>query len=240
MFGLLPRVVAVLALLVTASAFQLWHDVNRYDAHGNECLYREKSDVVCSRLCVTDLSSCPTSLQPSCPDNQSFCADGECHDECTDDIQAQNPCHCSRSGSKLPSEAQNLVPCLTIPNVTIQQFHAWNSEEDIRIACGAEANITDQSKTVGVWDKNWIGGDIEAVWAECPAAPTPNYKYNESYWIATYAVNGALALLILVWSVYKGFAEQSVRAATLNKTSGADNKHPDSPGSAVYDQNRDK
>ncbi|KAJ2150961.1 hypothetical protein J3F82_003652, partial [Coemansia sp. RSA 637] len=240
MFGLLPRVVAVLALLVTASAFQLWHDVNRYDAHGNECLYREKSDVVCSRLCVTDLSSCPTSLQPSCPDNQSFCADGECHDECTDDIQAQNPCHCSRSGNKLPSEAQNLVPCLTIPSVTIQQFHAWNSEEDIRIACGAEANITDQSKTVGVWDKSWIGGDIEAVWAECPAAPTPNYKYNESYWIAAYAVNGALALLILVWSVYKGFAEQSVRAATLNKTSGADNKHSDSPGSAVYDQNRDK
>ncbi|KAJ2145020.1 hypothetical protein IW142_002835 [Coemansia sp. RSA 564] len=231
----LAKQAATFALFASVSASQLWHDVNRYDAHGNECLYREKSDVVCSRLCVTDLSSCPTSLQPSCPDNQSFCADGECHDECTDDIQAQNPCHCSRSGSKLPSEAQNLVPCLTIPNVTIQQFHAWNSEEDIRIACGAEANITDQSKTVGVWDKNWIGGDIEAVWAECPAAPTPNYKYNESYWIATYAVNGALALLILVWSVYKGFAEQSVRAATLNKTSGAENHRPGSQESIVAD-----
>ncbi|KAJ2122022.1 hypothetical protein IW147_003721, partial [Coemansia sp. RSA 720] len=230
----LVRQAVTFALFASVSANQLWHDVNRYDAHGNECLYREKSDVVCSRLCVTDLSSCPTSLQPSCPDSQSFCADGECHDECTEDIQAQNPCHCSRSGSKLPSEAQDLVPCLTIPNVTIQQFHAWNSEEDIRSACGAEANITDQSKTVGVWDKSWIGGDVMAVWAECPAAPTPNYKYNESYWIATYAVNGALVLLILVWSVYKGFAEQGVRAATSSKTSGAENRLG-SQGSIVAD-----
>ncbi|KAJ2358833.1 hypothetical protein GGF43_000550 [Coemansia sp. RSA 2618] len=233
MVGQLPRAVAALVLLSVVSGFQVWHDVNRYDAHGGECVYREKSDIVCSQLCVAELSSCPESLQPSCPDNQSFCADGKCHDDCTDDIQAQNPCHCSRSGGKLPSEARDLIPCMTIPNVTIQQFHAWNSQVDIRSACGAEANITDQSKTVGVWDKSWLGGDITAVWAECPAAPTPNYKYNESYWIATYAVNGALALLILAWSVYKGFAEQGVRAASASKPNGAEGKLADGPAEAT-------
>ncbi|KAJ2827433.1 hypothetical protein IWW50_001891, partial [Coemansia erecta] len=179
------------------------------------------------------------SLQPSCPDNQSFCADGKCHDECTDEIQAQNPCHCSRSGSKLPSEARDLIPCMTIPNVTIQQFHAWNSEADIRSACGAEANITDQSKTVGVWDKSWLGGDITAVWAECPADPVPNYKYNESYWIATYAVNGALVLLILAWSVYKGFAEQGMRAATSSNPSSTEGKLASGPGSIGADTDSD-
>ncbi|KAJ2368031.1 hypothetical protein H4S01_001815, partial [Coemansia sp. RSA 2610] len=224
-----------LALLSAATADQLWHDANRYDAHGNECVYREKTDVVCSQVCVAKLSSCPPSLRPSCPDGQSFCADGDCHDECTEEIQAQNPCHCSRSGGKLPSEAQDLIPCLAIPNVTIQQFHTWDSQNDIRNACGAEANITDQSKTVGVWGKSWLGDDIAAVWAECPAAPTPNYRYTESYWIAVYAVNGALALYIFVWSVYKGFAEQSVRAATLGKAGSARGKLASSMGSVDAD-----
>ncbi|KAJ2676100.1 hypothetical protein IWW42_000769 [Coemansia sp. RSA 1085] len=210
---ILYRATAIAQLVALAAAFQVWHDVNRYDAHGNECVYREKKDVVCSQLCVTKLDDCPASLQPDCLAGQSFCADGACHDKCTEDIQAKNPCHCSRAGNKLPAEAHDLVPCLSIPNVTIQQFHPWKSENDIRSACGREANITDQSTTVGVWGKTWIGGSVSALWAECPRAPAPNYTYGESYWIATYAVNGALAVLILVWSLYKGAAEQHVRAA---------------------------
>ncbi|KAJ2680493.1 hypothetical protein GGH99_005407, partial [Coemansia sp. RSA 1285] len=193
---------------------QLWHDVNRYDAHGNECKLREKKDIVCSRLCVTDTSNCPSSLQPSCPDGQTFCADGQCHSQCTDKIQANNPCHCKRSGRKLPDEAVDLVPCMTIPNVTIYGFRPWESKFDIRSACGSQAEIADQSKTVGVWGSSWIGDGIDSVWAECPAAPPPNYKYNESYWLATFSVNGALALFTLMWSVYKYWAERSIRSAT--------------------------
>ncbi|KAJ2761856.1 hypothetical protein IWQ57_005939, partial [Coemansia nantahalensis] len=84
---------------------------------------------------------------------------------------------------------------------------------DIREACGAAANITDQARTVGVWGSRWLGGDVSAVWAECPSPPAPNYSYSESYWLATFAVNGALALLIALWSVYKRWAERGLRAA---------------------------
>ncbi|KAJ2609345.1 hypothetical protein H4S08_004092 [Coemansia sp. RSA 1365] len=236
------RVAVVLATCLSiVSAHQLWHDVNRYDAHGNECKLREMRDVVCSRLCVADLDNCPASLQPSCPNGQTFCADGECHDECTDAIQAQNPCHCSRSGGKLPSEAKTLIPCTAIANVTIHEFHPWNSKVDIREACGAEANITDQSSRVGVWDSTWLGGEITAVWAECPAAPAPNYTYAEGYWLATFAVNGALAALLALWTTYKRWAERGIRAAAaINPDSVegilAANASPDNPGNGIKNE----
>ncbi|KAJ2760157.1 hypothetical protein IWQ57_006375, partial [Coemansia nantahalensis] len=85
----LARAAAVAAVAGGVAGNQLWHDVNRYDAHGHECRLRDKQ-TSCSPLCVDSLSSCPEALQPSCPDGQSFCADGACHDECTPDIQAQN------------------------------------------------------------------------------------------------------------------------------------------------------
>ncbi|KAJ1722042.1 hypothetical protein LPJ53_003510 [Coemansia erecta] len=192
---------------------QLWHDVNRYDAHGNECKLREMTGIACSRLCVQTLDSCPSSLQPSCPTGQQFCADGQCHSECTADMQAQNPCHCSRSGKKLPAPAVDLIPCAASPsNITINEFHPWSSKVDIRNACGQTVGIDDQAATVGVWGSVWAGGSVTGVWAECPPAPAPNYRYDESYWVATYAVNGALALLIGVWTAFKAFAERKVRS----------------------------
>ncbi|KAJ2882775.1 hypothetical protein FB639_002316, partial [Coemansia asiatica] len=183
------------------------------------------SGVVCSQLCVQSLDSCPESLQPDCPAGQSFCADGQCHDECTDVIQALNPCHCSRSGKKLPQQAVDLIPCMLSPNVTIHELRPWRINEDTRSTCGDAVGIADQSRTVGVWGKTWIGGDITALWAECPAAPTPNYKYDESYWVATFAVNGALALLIAIWSAYKSFAERKMRSwSAENKLVDSNNK----------------
>ncbi|KAJ2377044.1 hypothetical protein IW150_001618, partial [Coemansia sp. RSA 2607] len=183
---------------------QLWHDVNRYDVHGNECKLREMTGIKCSWLCVQSLDRCPTSLQPSCPSGQQFCADGQCHSECTDSVQAQNPCHCSRTGKKLPAQASLLVPCAASPsNITVREFHAWNSKADIRSACGAAVGVVDQAATVGVWGERWVGGGVTGVWAECPPAPAPNYRYDESYWVAAYAVNGALALMIGVWAAVK-------------------------------------
>ncbi|KAJ2721012.1 hypothetical protein GGI07_004251 [Coemansia sp. Benny D115] len=211
---LLPRA-AILFSLISAKVLgiQLWHDVNRYDENGNECKLREMSGIVCSQLCVENLDSCPESLQPQCPDGQQFCADGACHAECTAEIQALNPCHCSRTGKKLPSRATKLIPCLGSPNVTIREFHPWKPEVDIRRACGDAVGIADQSQSVGVWGKTWVEGDISAVWAECPAPPNPNYTYSESYWLATFAVNGALAVLLGVWALYKRWAERRMRSS---------------------------
>ncbi|KAJ2458779.1 hypothetical protein GGF42_001860 [Coemansia sp. RSA 2424] len=218
---------------------QLWHDVNRYDARGNECKLRILRDVVCKPLCVADLARCPASLQPSCPDDQSFCADGKCHAECTGAIQALNPCHCSRSGDQLPGAARDLVPCMAIPNVTIQQFRPWDAKSDIRNACGARAGIADQSESVAVWGAGWPSGDTTAVWAECPAAPHPNYTYRESYWLATFAVNGALALLLGLWAANKRWAERKVRSAagaattyTLNGAEAKRSGNPEAKGAA--------
>ncbi|KAJ2865056.1 hypothetical protein GGH94_002461, partial [Coemansia aciculifera] len=208
---------------------QLWHDVNRYDAHGNECKLREVSGIVCKPLCVSDLARCPESLQPSCPDGQSFCADGACHAECTDVIQSLNPCHCSRTGDQLPSAARNLVPCMAIPNVTIEHFRPWDATSDLRRACGAKAGIVDQSKTIAIWGSGWAGGDITGVWAECPAAPNPKFTFRESYWVATFAVNGALALLLSLWGVNKRWAERKVRKAATYTLNGAEAKRSGNP-----------
>lgn len=211
---------ALSAIAPVAKADQLWHDVNRYDAHGNECKLREMKDRPCSPLCVTDLSHCPSDLQPSCPTGQSFCADGACHNECTDDMQANNPCHCQRSGSQLPGEADKLVPCMAIGNVTIHEFHPWKAKQDLRDACAAKAHIKDQSDTVGVWGESWIGGGVTAVWAECPNPPVPNYTFTESYWVATFAVNGALVLMIGLWALYKWWAERKIHSATSTAFNG--------------------
>ncbi|KAJ2156033.1 hypothetical protein GGF46_005456 [Coemansia sp. RSA 552] len=232
------RAGAALALLSTVTTGeQVWHDVNRYDAHGNECTLREKSGIVCSRVCVARLSDCPPALVPSCPTGQAWCSNGECRDECSDALE--NPCHCSRSGDKLPSEARDLWPCASQPNVTITQFHPWKSELDIRSACGTEAEAEDQSRTVGVWGDTWLGGDITAIWAECPDPPTPNFKYTESYWIATYAVNGTLFLMIALWSSYKGWAERGIRA-TVRGGKGQQSKQDDSEKLSVGEETAEK
>ncbi|KAJ1956464.1 hypothetical protein EC988_001337, partial [Linderina pennispora] len=191
-----------------ATANQLWHQVNRYDENGAECPLRQAYNQTCYSLCVSDLSKCPDNVRPACPEGQSFCADGNCHDECTAEINAANPCFCKQKPSKIPSEALALVPCGPIPKVNITQFHPWDPKPDIRNRCGQWAGITDQSLSVGIWGSRWATGDMIGVWADCPAAPHANYKYNEGYWIATFAVNGALAFIIGMWSLYKRWAER--------------------------------
>ncbi|KAJ2416369.1 hypothetical protein GGI10_001031 [Coemansia sp. RSA 2530] len=225
---------AIVAALGAQSVcgFQLWHDVNRYDAYGNECKLREVRGIKCKPLCVNDLARCPESLQPSCPDGESFCADGACHPQCTDAIQSLNPCHCSRTGEQLPSAARGLVPCMSLTNVTIQQFRPWDANSDIRRACGAKAGIVDQSETVAVWGNGWPGGDVTAVWAECPPAPNPKFTFRESYWVATFSVNGALVLLLILWSLNKCWAERNVRkasAATTYTLNGSEAKRSGNP-----------
>ncbi|KAI7823668.1 hypothetical protein BX661DRAFT_186205 [Kickxella alabastrina] len=212
-----PVVLGLFARAVLGT--QLWHQVNRYDADGNECRLRGISGMACSQLCVQSLGSCPQPLRPECPLSQKFCADGNCHDECTAEIQANNPCHCLRSGKDLPGQATGLIPCLGSPKVTIQEFHPWNSKVDIREACGNAVGISNQSSSVAVWGSGWVGGVVEAVWAECPPAPAPSYKFNESYWLATFAVNGALALMIAVWAMYKVWAERLVRSTKYKLSS---------------------
>ncbi|ORX65480.1 hypothetical protein DL89DRAFT_325643 [Linderina pennispora] len=193
-----------------ATANQLWHQVNRYDENGAECPLRQAYNQTCYSLCVSDLSKCPDNVRPACPEGQSFCADGHCHDECTAKINAANPCFCLQKPSKIPSEALSLVPCGPIPKVNITQFHPWDPKPDIRNRCGEWAGITDQSQSVSIWGSMWATGDMIGVWADCPAPPHANYKYNEGYWIATFAVNGALAFIIGVWSLYKRWAERGV------------------------------
>ncbi|KAJ2877749.1 hypothetical protein H4R27_006089, partial [Coemansia aciculifera] len=118
---------------------------------------------------------------------------------------------------------------MAIPNVTIQQFRPWDATSDLRRACGAKAGIVDQSKTIAIWGSGWAGGDITGVWAECPAAPNPKFTFRESYWVATFAVNGALALLLSLWGVNKRWAERKVRKAATYTLNGAEAKRSGNP-----------
>ncbi|KAJ1916122.1 hypothetical protein H4219_003958 [Mycoemilia scoparia] len=194
--------------LPPASANNNWSTVNQVDEKGNACPLDDKPDVVCPAVCVTQLSDCPQSLVPSCPNNQEFCADGQCHDQCTDDLQAKNPCHCERSGKKLPDQAIALIPCMSIGNVTIHQYKSWDKKAQTFETCAGEANIANTGD-IGVWGTDW---DSSVIWAQCPKAPQKMYSFDEKMWIAVFSIIGIVAFLSFAWTLLKLFLERKVRA----------------------------
>ncbi|KAJ1676919.1 hypothetical protein EV182_007243, partial [Spiromyces aspiralis] len=213
--------------------------INQVDQNGNTCPLKDKSDVECPAICVRSLSNCPTSLAPSCPDDQVFCADGQCHDRCTDETQANNPCHCQRSGKHLPSQTVDLVPCAAISNVTIHQYKSWIKDQQTFQACAAEANIGEPA-SIGIWkDKDW---DKPLIWAQCPDPPQAMYEFNESMWKGIFSIIAIVGFLIISWTLFKLFIERNVRAYYRNARIGGKhdelvNKTTDNEKLDIYTSN---
>ncbi|KAJ1679407.1 hypothetical protein EV182_002115, partial [Spiromyces aspiralis] len=182
---------------------------NRVDQNGNACPLKDQPDVECPAICVRSLSDCPASLAPSCLDGQVFCADGRCHDQCTDETQANNPCHCQRSGKHLPSQAVDLVPCAAIPNVTIHQYKSWEKQQQTRDTCAVEVDINDPA-SIGIWKNEDWGKSL--IWAQCPSPPQVIYTFREIMWIVFFFFFCGVSVFIILWSLFKALKESEVRA----------------------------
>ncbi|KAI8322796.1 hypothetical protein GQ54DRAFT_131211 [Martensiomyces pterosporus] len=217
-----PRSIGATAALLplffaSAAAKPLWNTVNRWAADGSSCPPELNQVRSCPAICVYDLGSCPQ--QVSCPSNQQLCHDGLCHSECTDEINAANPCYCGWKHSKLPSAAIDLVPCPILGNVTIAELYSWEAKKEIRDACAAKADISNQSD-FGTWGTHWprhtaSGSGPLGVWSECPKQPQTMYSFHEPMWIAVFTVLFGYVGLLGIWYSFKRISEESIRRGWL-------------------------
>ncbi|KAJ2548842.1 hypothetical protein EV175_004672, partial [Coemansia sp. RSA 1933] len=160
----------------------------------------------CPAICVYDIGNCPQ--QANCPDSQQLCHDGQCHDECTDEINSNNPCFCGWKTKNIPSAASTLIPCPLLSNVTIAKLYHWEEKTQVLDACIAEANISNPSD-FGIWKDNWprhgtSGSGYVGVWAECPdKEPQAMYTFREPMWIAVFTVLFGYIALLGIWYAFK-------------------------------------
>ncbi|KAJ2776448.1 hypothetical protein H4R18_005668, partial [Coemansia javaensis] len=207
------RAAAVALLAALAAAEPLWNTVNKYAADSTLCPPVRDASVECSAICVYDLGNCP---QPaSCPDGQELCRDGECHDECTDEINGKNPCFCGWKAKHVPPEARALVPCPLIGNVTIGELYQWKKKQQVRDTCSSEAGV-DTNSDYGTWKDTWprrgtSGAGVLGVWADCPKEPQEMYTFHEPMWIAVFTVICGYVGLLGMWFVYKKTRELFVK-----------------------------
>ncbi|KAJ2801361.1 hypothetical protein H4R21_002818, partial [Coemansia helicoidea] len=191
----------------------MWNTVNKYDADGNLCPPTRDANLACPALCVYDLGNCPQDA--SCPDGQTLCHDGRCHDECTPEINSDNPCFCGWKPKHVPSAALALVPCPLLDNVTVGEMYQWQKTEQVRDACSAEAGIGSQ-RDFGTWDEVWprrgtSGSGVHGVWADCPKEPQEMYTFREPMWIAVFTVVFGYVALLGAWYAFKTACEMIAR-----------------------------
>ncbi|KAJ2711028.1 hypothetical protein H4R19_003449, partial [Coemansia spiralis] len=200
-------------LAMPSAAKPMWNTVNKYNADGNLCPAARNANLACPALCVYDLGDCPQDT--SCPDGQSLCHDGRCHDECTAEINSDNPCTCGWKSKHVPSAALALVPCPLLDNATIGEMYQWKKTEQVRDACSAKANIANQ-RDFGTWGESWprhgtSGSGVHGVWADCPKQPQEMYTFREPMWIAVFTVVFGYIALLGAWFAFKTVSEMLIR-----------------------------
>ncbi|KAI7824973.1 hypothetical protein BX661DRAFT_206461 [Kickxella alabastrina] len=215
-------IVLLSPLVNPVDAKPMWNTINKYAVDGSLCP-GTRSTEVCSAICVYDLANCPQ--QPDCADGQSLCSDGNCHDECTDEINSSNPCTCGWQAKHVPAKAGGLVPCPLLDNVTISEMHSWEKKKQIRDACSSQARISDQGN-FGIWGTDWPrDGSSESgllgVWAECPSEPQNMYTFREPMWIAVFTIVFGYLALLATWLMYKMAMEMHQRRARSATVDGA-------------------
>ncbi|KAJ1940097.1 hypothetical protein FBU59_003910, partial [Linderina macrospora] len=179
--------------------------------------------MACPAICVYELSSCPNEVV--CPDNQQLCKDGKCHDSCTAEIDATNPCTCKWNTAVLPSAAKDLIPCPLLANVTIANLYSFNSTDTVFDACVASAELSNNND-YGIWGTNWprqsaSDSGFLGVWAKCPKSRAPQrmYTFREPMWIATFTVLFGYVGLLAIWYSFKLIHERGFRSSPSDESS---------------------
>ncbi|KAJ1731619.1 hypothetical protein LPJ72_003847 [Coemansia sp. Benny D160-2] len=215
----LMLILALSLMAPMALAKPQWNTVNKYAADGSLCPPERNQEKACPAICVYDLGNCPH--EASCPDNQELCNDGQCHDECTDEINNNNPCFCGWKSKHVPSAAKSLVPCQLTSNVTIGELYHWEEKKQVRDACASDADISNLSD-FGVWKDDWprhgtSGSGYHGVWAECPAnEPQEMYTFHEPMWIAVFTILFGYVGLLGIWYGFKLIAEYFGRRRSVD------------------------
>ncbi|KXN74250.1 hypothetical protein CONCODRAFT_2788, partial [Conidiobolus coronatus NRRL 28638] len=176
----------------------VFNTVNDYDLNGNKCPLPTKRGVKCPTLCVSDVKQCPEKVSSNCPQGQTFCQDGKCHESCPADII--NPCSCGAENN-----SWTLYPCSTASTVLVDLPNFYYA---------IEKNLTTQhcSESFGLQNtpKVYDGSDPgSSMWAICPLPPPPVFTYREPMWIAVFSIVAFQALFLMVWHSYKTFAERN-------------------------------
>ncbi|KAK9718193.1 hypothetical protein K7432_005639 [Basidiobolus ranarum] len=172
--------------------------INSHDANGNACPLKTKYNAECPKLCVADISLCPSELAPTCPTGKSYCADGQCHDSCGG---VTSVCSCDGSNS-------NLIPCLGAKAVTVPQYNPKEGDKQIVEACTTELGLSN----VPIWSAGFTG---DRTWLSCPkTAIKGHFTYREPMWIVAWVIIGVEAAILGFWTLYKTMRERGVGQIT--------------------------
>ncbi|RKP37586.1 E1-E2 ATPase-domain-containing protein [Dimargaris cristalligena] len=194
-FQLCQILVVLFALATVAWAIPVFNEPNKWDLNGNQCPLYPKRDVPCPLVCVTDLTECPSSLQPNCPPGESFCLDGSCATTCP--AALPNPCLC---GETAYLGAGQLLPCRTPPIIDIPSWDYLNKTALVQGACG---QAIDQLGLL-----SYGATPTAPIWLDCPIpGNNASFNFHEPAWLALWAAMAAEAFLIAAWYMYKRAVE---------------------------------
>ncbi|KAI7860460.1 hypothetical protein BDC45DRAFT_474316 [Circinella umbellata] len=175
-----------------------FNKVNGYQRNGQPCPLPTYNAYQCSKLCVRDIQNCPTQYRPSCASGLTYCVDGSCQTECSQNLVSA----CSCPGA--PAIQGHLYPCHGGETVDIPNFNASNMEAQTMQACANKIGVPD---TVPAWNPN----PSSIMWGECP---TPDYgplTYHEPAFIALYTFYGSCLVSLIGWTLYKRFREKVIK-----------------------------
>ncbi|ORX93922.1 hypothetical protein K493DRAFT_374524 [Basidiobolus meristosporus CBS 931.73] len=196
MRSLLSRIVVVTSILLCLSLVVAvpFTPINSHNAEGQACPLKTKYDAQCPKLCVADISQCPSDITPTCPTGQSYCGDGKCHDSCD---RVVSVCSCDGSSS-------SMVPCLDTKTVNVPKYNPKEGDKQVAETCTRELGLLD----VPMWSAGFKGN---MVWMSCPkTAVKGHFTYKEPMWIVAWVIIATEAGILGLWTLYKNIRERGV------------------------------
>ncbi|KAI9497199.1 hypothetical protein BDB00DRAFT_970411 [Zychaea mexicana] len=183
------------SLPLVVKATPAWNEVNGFDVFGNRCELPTYNQYPCSNICARDISQCPESVRPSCPEGQTYCVDGECRDNCPSDLKSA--CSCTFEDSFVG----DVYPCATGQRVNIEHFLATNLTAQTAEACALDLGIEVDSVV------QWTNNPASLMWNTCPS-PSGELTFHEPAFIALYVFYGSCAAMLIGWTLYKQALEK--------------------------------
>ncbi|ORY02904.1 hypothetical protein K493DRAFT_384971 [Basidiobolus meristosporus CBS 931.73] len=171
--------------------------VNEKTASGQTCPLGTRKHAMCPVLCVSDISQCPESIRPSCPEGQTYCSDGSCKSSCSG---VNSKCTCP--GIEL---AQQYYPCKDGQWVNVPQFDPKKADSQTAEVCAGNLGLSNIPQ---------VGPGVSGsqMWLSCPkSTQVQQFSYTEPMWIGVWTILAIEVFLLVTWHLYKVFAERRVR-----------------------------
>ncbi|KAI9276272.1 hypothetical protein BY458DRAFT_472850 [Sporodiniella umbellata] len=179
-----------------------WNTVNGWDVNGNQCPLPTYNSYPCPSLCVKDISLCPESIRPSCPDGQTYCVDSVCRESCPTSLQSKCACPGAPALASTP-----VYKCLNTNRVNIPHFDANKKASQTEQACASNLGLG----TVSPWSSN----PESVMWDTCPTPDYGELTFTEPVFIALWTFYGSCVFFLVGWTLYKRFRERLIKRRQL-------------------------